>query len=44
LYEDMAKLFKHYQTLHQARLGRPYLMRTAMAPLSDSDAKTILLH
>ena len=43
LYEDMAKLFRHYQTVHQAHLGRPYLMRTAMAPLSDDDAKTILL-
>ncbi len=43
LFDDMTKLFRHYQTLHQARLGRPYLMRTAMAPLSDADAKTILL-
>ncbi len=43
LFDDMTKLFRHYQTLHQAHLGRPYLMRTAMAPLSDADAKTILL-
>jgi hypothetical protein len=43
LFDDMAALFRHYQTVHQRRLGRPYLMRTAMAPLSDTDAKTILL-
>jgi hypothetical protein len=41
LYEDMANLFKRYKLLHQRHLGRPYLMRTAMAPLCEDDANVL---
>jgi hypothetical protein len=42
-YQDMAELFKRYKARHARMKGRPYLMRTAMAPLCEDDAKTIVV-
>jgi hypothetical protein len=41
-YQDMAELFKRYKARHARMKGRPYLIRTAMAPLCEDDAKTIV--
>ena len=40
-YQDMAELFKRYKVRHARMKGRPYLMRTAMAPLCEDDTKAI---
>ena len=43
LYQDMAELFKRYRARHRRGKGRPYLMRTAMAPLCEDDAKAVTM-